>query len=142
LASEMRMGLIWGRGDPIGAGYAGVEVLGGRGPRLWSPRSWSPPHLRPPLVHRCPPPTDFTRSPAHLFVVHSTPLGLGLCSLDLVWCLFTLVRPHVPSVYPFALVLFAPAAAVPAVCAAAHMCALVLALCSCVPLPCAHLFCL
>ena len=29
MASTMQMGLIWGRGDPIGAGYAGIEVLGG-----------------------------------------------------------------------------------------------------------------
>ena len=30
LASEMQVGLILGRGDPIGAGYAGVEVVRGR----------------------------------------------------------------------------------------------------------------
>ena len=29
LANEMREGSFLGRGDPIGAGYAGVEVLGG-----------------------------------------------------------------------------------------------------------------
>jgi len=83
LASEMQAGLIWGRGDPIGAGYAGVEVLGGRGPRLWSPRSWSPPHLRPPLVPRCPLP--LTSLDPQLTYCHSfNPLALGLCSLDLV----------------------------------------------------------
>ena len=30
LASEMQTGLILGRGDPIGAGYTGIEVLGGQ----------------------------------------------------------------------------------------------------------------
>ena len=29
MASKMQTGWIWGRGDPIGAGYAGIEVLGG-----------------------------------------------------------------------------------------------------------------
>jgi hypothetical protein len=29
LANKMRRGFLSGRGDPIGAGYAGVEVVGG-----------------------------------------------------------------------------------------------------------------
>jgi hypothetical protein len=34
LVSEMQAGLIWARGDPIGAGYTAIEVLGGREGRL------------------------------------------------------------------------------------------------------------
>ena len=96
-----------GRGDPIGAGYAGFEVLGGRGPRLWSPRSWSPPHLCPPLVHRCPLPlTSLDPQLTYLSFVrpHSLPVCARWTLCAFSWCLFALVRPRVPSVYPFALV--------------------------------------
>jgi hypothetical protein len=34
LFSKTQAGLFWGRGVPTGAGYAGVEVLGERGPCL------------------------------------------------------------------------------------------------------------
>jgi hypothetical protein len=107
LAREMCAGSIWGRGDPIGVGYAGVEVLGGRGPRLWSPHSRSLPHLRPPLVHRCPLPLT-PPDPQLTYLSFIRPHSLSVCacwtSCAFSLCLFALVGPHVPSVSPFAFV--------------------------------------
>ena len=85
----------------------------------------------------------------HLFAIApltSIDPQLTYChSFDPTHSQFVLIGPHVPSVdaysHSFDLVcpwctcspLFAPAAAVPAVCTTAHMCALTLALGSCVP---------
>jgi hypothetical protein len=81
-------GSVLGRGDPIGAGYAGVEVVRGHALRLFTVA----------------PPTDFIRSSPHLFAVRSparprfvlararpTSHAFGLC-------LFALGRPRVHSV--------------------------------------------
>jgi hypothetical protein len=111
LASEMQAGLFGGRGDPIGAGYTGVEVLGGRGPCLWSPCSWSPPCLRSPLVHHCPLPlTSPDPQLTYLSFVqpHSLSVCARLCLFDLACLWFVPICAHSTScalgLCPFALV--------------------------------------
>jgi hypothetical protein len=111
LASETRVGLFWGRGDPIGAGYARVEVLGGRGPRLWSPCSWSPPFLCSPLVRRCPLPLT-SPDPQLTYFSFVRPHPLSVCarsrSFDLMCLRFVPIHArstsHALGLCPFALV--------------------------------------
>jgi hypothetical protein len=111
LASEMRAGLFGGRGDPIGAGYTGVEVLGGRGSRLWSPCSWSPPCLHSPLVHRCPLPLT-SPDPQLTYLSFIRPHSLSVCarsrSFDLACLRFVPIRARSTSralgLCPFVLV--------------------------------------
>ena len=60
----------------------------------------------PPLVHHCPL-HRLQLIPSSPIVVHLTPIALGLCLLTscaFSCCLFTLIRLHMPLVYPFALV--------------------------------------
>ena len=70
MASKVRAGLFWGRKDPIGAGYAGIEVQGGHDRvRREGGLIWAKSALRPSFVL----PWPHSYSPA---IVHALPLFL------------------------------------------------------------------